>query len=69
MQKTRFVLAMSVATGLAIVPLAAEAKSHKAKHQSATSSTINDDRCQYEIRDDNRRQHEIRLRNSLIPAE
>lgn len=38
MKKMQLALALAVATGLATVPFAAEAKSHKAKHGSSMSS-------------------------------
>jgi len=38
MTRTRLALALVLTTGLAAAPFAAEAKSHKAKHQSAMPS-------------------------------
>ena len=39
MKTTKLALAVMLATGLAAAPFAAQAKSHKAKHGSATSSS------------------------------
>src|SRR3954452_14870331 len=39
MKTTKLALAVMLATGLAAAPFAAQAKSHKAKHQSSTSQT------------------------------
>ncbi|MCP3442115.1 hypothetical protein [Bradyrhizobium sp. CCGUVB14] len=39
MNTTKLTLAVMLATGLAAAPFAAQAKSHKAKHESSTSSS------------------------------
>ena len=39
MKTTKLALAVMLATGLAAAPFAVQAKSHKAKHESSTSSS------------------------------